>query len=63
MSKIAETRFAVQKESGVHDGFYAMVTEIFGKLTNDEVQDAKFFFIDYLRDQVAKKKVLILVII
>ncbi|XP_046808397.1 uncharacterized protein LOC124420225 [Lucilia cuprina] len=59
MTKIAETRFAVpssQKESGPHEGFFSMVREIFDDLPSDVVKEAKFFFINYLRDQVAANK-------
>lgn len=62
MTRVLETRFSVPttstKEVGPNQGFFAMVQEIFNDLPTDVVRNAKFFFINYLRDQVEaiKKK-------
>ncbi|TMW51152.1 hypothetical protein DOY81_003768 [Sarcophaga bullata] len=55
MTRILETRFSVpvacKKEIGPHEGFFAMVQEIFNEMPSDVVRNAKFVFINYLRDQ------------
>ncbi|TMW46002.1 hypothetical protein DOY81_008919 [Sarcophaga bullata] len=54
LTSIAEARFS-RTESGPHDGFFGMVREMFDKMEPEAVENAKFYILNYLHGQRAKK--------